>query len=78
VDIATLGIKVDSSDVRGASGELRVLVEVGFKSEKATDGLKNSFGGLKTALAGLGLGALLREAGQLTDTYSIFAAGYLW
>ncbi|WP_343526004.1 tape measure protein [Sphingomonas sp.] len=70
VDIATLGIKVDSSDVRGATGELRILVEVGTKAERATDGLKNSFGGLKTAIAGLGLGALLREAGQLADTYS--------
>ena len=70
VDIATLGIKVDSSDVRGATGELKILVEVGTKAERATDGLKNSFGGLKTAIAGLGLGALLREAGQLADTYS--------
>lgn len=69
-DIATLGIKVDSSDVRNASGELRILVEVGQKAEKATDGLKDSFGGLKTALAGLGFGALVREAVQLGDTYS--------
>lgn len=70
VDIATLGIKVDSSDIRGATSELKILVEVGTKAERATDGLKNSFGGLKTAIAGLGLGALLREAGQLADTYS--------
>ena len=69
-DIATLGIKVDSSDVRNASGELRILVEVGSKAERATDGLKDSFGGLKTAIAGLGLGALLKEAGELADTYS--------
>lgn len=70
VDIATLGIKVDSSDVRGATGELKTLVEVGTKAERATDGLKDSFGGLKTAIAGLGLGALVAEAGQLADTYS--------
>ncbi|CAB4131774.1 Caudovirus, tape measure, N-terminal [uncultured Caudovirales phage] len=69
-DIATLGIKVDSSDVRNASGELKILVEVGTKAEKATDGLKDSFGGLKAALAGLGLGALAKEAIDLADTYS--------
>jgi len=69
-DIATLGIKVDASQVSSASGELKILVEVGTKAEKATDGLKDSFGGLKTAVAGLGLGALIREGIDLADTYA--------
>ncbi len=69
-DIATLGIRVDDSAVNDANRELRILIEVGTKAEKATDGLKNSFGGLKTAIAGLGVGALAREAIQMADTYS--------
>lgn len=69
-DIATLGIKVDASQVSNASGELKILIEVGTKAEKATDGLRDSFGGLKTAIAGLGLGALVREGIQLADTYA--------
>ena len=69
-DIATLGIKVDASQVSNASGELKILIEVGTKAEKATDGLRDSFGGLKTAIAGLGLGALIREGIQLADTYA--------
>lgn len=69
-DIATLGIRVDSSSVRNANGELKILVEVGTKAEKATDGLADSFGGLKTAIAGLGLGALVKQGIDLADTYA--------
>jgi tape measure domain-containing protein len=70
VDIATLGLRVDSSQLHDANGELRILIEVGTKAEKATDGVKDSFSGLKTVLAGLGLGAVIREGIQLADTYS--------
>ncbi len=70
VDIATLGIKVDSRDVNRADQDLDKLARTGKKAERATDELKSSFGGLKTAIIGLGLGALIREAGELADTYN--------
>jgi len=69
-DIATLGIRVDSSGVRDATGELKILVEVGTKAEKATDSLKDSFGGLKNVIAGIGLSALAKEAIDMADAYS--------
>lgn len=61
-DIATLGIKVDSSEVTRADQGLDKLAETGKKAE-------NSMSSLKAAFAALGIGALIREYGQLTDTY---------
>lgn len=68
-DIATLGIRVDSSQVKQADTDLNKLTKSGGKAENATAALTNSFGGLKTAILGLGLGMLVREAIQMADTW---------
>jgi tape measure domain-containing protein len=70
LDIATLGIKVDAADVRNASAELKVLIEVGVTAEQTTERLKESFGGLETVLAGLGLAELTKKAYELTTSFT--------
>lgn len=69
-DIATLGIKVDSSTVPQATDQLDRLTTTGKRAEGAADGMGRAFGGLKTALAGLGIAALVKEGIELADTYA--------
>ena len=69
VDIATLGIKVDATQADSAGNSLDRLTNKGAKAEGATKDLTRSFGGLKTALAGLGISLSVAEIGKLADTY---------
>lgn len=55
VDLATLGIKVDSTDAKGAASDLDKLTAAGARTEKATDSLgaahRKSAGEVKSATA---------------------------
>lgn len=69
VDIATLGIKVDASDVKAADRDLDNLASSGKRAEGSAKGVTSAFNDLKSALAILGIGAVARELGQMADTY---------
>lgn len=72
-DIVSIGLAIDSRDVKKATGELHRLETQGKKTEKATDGIKKSFGGLGSAakmLAGAmaAIGAVRFLAGAIEET----------
>ncbi len=69
-DIATLGIKVDSTQADDAAKSLDNLANSGDKAEGSTKKVAAASDVLKRALAGLGIAALAREAVQLADTYN--------
>lgn len=73
-DIAVLGIKVDTSQVNGASKDLDGLTAAGRRAEKSTDNLSSSFGSLRGIIATVGIGATVNQFVQLADTYSIIQA----
>lgn len=56
MDIATLGIAVDSRQIKEADRSLGGLTSAAGKAERATEGLSSAAGALKGALAGLSLG----------------------
>lgn len=60
-DIATLGIEVRTNGVQQAARELQLLEERGGRAEVATSGLSKSVAGLKTAFAGLGVAAAIKQ-----------------
>jgi tape measure domain-containing protein len=61
MDMATLGIKVDATDVTKASVELDKLSTAGGKTAKAMSSVEKSMQGLTGLFAGLGLGALAKS-----------------
>jgi tape measure domain-containing protein len=61
MDMATLGIKVDATDVTKASAELEKLSTAGGKTAKAMSSVEKSMQGLTGLFAGLGLGALAKS-----------------
>lgn len=64
MDIATLGIAVDSRQIKEADRSLGGLTSAAGKAERATEGLSSAAGALKGALAGLSLGLV---ASKLID-----------
>lgn len=56
MDIATLGIAVDSRQIKEADRSLGGLTSAASKAERATEGLSSAAGALKGALAGLSVG----------------------
>lgn len=68
-DIATLGIKVDSTQVNQAGKDLDNLTDKGKKAEGSAKSVTSAFNDLKGALAALGLAAVAKELGQMADTY---------
>ena len=84
MDIATLGISVDSSGVKSASGDLRVFVEVAGKVEVSVEQLGKEMGRtnravdqgaalwnrLKTAMGFLSTFVGVRALQQMADTWS--------
>jgi len=72
-NVVQIGLAVDSRDVKKASAELHTLETQGRKTEKATDGIKKSFGGLSSAakmLAGAlaAVGAVRFLSGAIEET----------
>lgn len=68
MDIAVLGIKVDTSQVRSASRELDNLTRSGARAEKATEGITSGFINMRAAVATLGIGYVFREMMNATDS----------
>jgi len=69
MDIATLGIKIDSSDGKTAAIVLDRLADSGGKAEASAKSATSAFNSLKTVLASLGIATTLAELGQLADTF---------
>jgi len=69
-DIATLGIKIEASDIRTAVRELDRLEKKATKTETKANKLRRSFGGLGTAIAALGVGLLTRKLIQQINIYT--------
>lgn len=69
VDIATLGIKVDSRQVKQADADLEKLAKTGKKTENATKDLTRGMSGLTAAFAALGIGAVVMQATRMADTW---------
>lgn len=67
VDLATLGIRVDASQVNKADRELEQLEKTGRKVEGTA---KNMGAALAGAFIGLGIAETARKAVELADTYS--------
>ncbi|MFK3794719.1 phage tail tape measure protein [Pseudomonas sp. NPDC088444] len=65
MDIASLGISIDTSDVAKASTDLDKLADVGEKAEKAADGVSTGF--KKTADAAEKLAEAEAKAAQATE-----------
>ena len=61
MDMATLGIKVDATDVTKASVELDKLSTAGGKTAQSMSAVEKSMQGLTGLFAGLGLGALAKS-----------------
>jgi len=69
-DIATLGIKIEAKDIKKAVSELDRLEKGGKDAEKSTKKLSKSFGGLKSAIAGVGLGFATKQIISQINKYS--------
>ena len=72
-DIATLGLRVDSSGIVRATRDLNKLEREGRDAERQTDKLNRSFGGLKTAalalgtaIAAIGITRIIKSAADAT------------
>ncbi len=60
-DLANLRINVDSREVKSATTDLNALGNAASGVERNSRGLVQSFGGLRGALAGLGIMAIVRD-----------------
>jgi len=80
VDIASISLRVDTSDIKRGQVELKNLERTGSGVERnvtrATDGMSGGFASLRktiglvgTALAGIGSAQLIREAIQYSDAW---------
>lgn len=73
-NVSTLGLAVDSRQVRTAAGDLDKLSAAGKRSENSAAGLTAGFGAFKSVLGGLSLLAVTREALQQADAYASMSA----
>lgn len=69
-DIATLGIKIEASDIRQAVSELDRLDKKAGQVEKSVWKVERGFGGLQSAIAALGVGLLTRQIIGQINTYT--------
>lgn len=67
VDLATLGIRVDASQVNKADRDLESLEKTGRKVENTAANLGNA---LRNAFVGIGLAAVTKQAIAMADAYS--------
>lgn len=81
MDIATLGIKVESSAVRAAASDFDRFVQSGRRAESGAKSVERSFATvsraaslLKGAFAGLSVGLIAREYIRLSDQFSTLNA----
>lgn len=69
-EVTTLGLAVDSRQVRSASSDLDRFTKSGERSESASLALTQATRGLGAALGGLSAGVALKRFFELADTYS--------
>lgn len=81
MDIATLGIKVESSQVRSAAADFDRFTQAGRRAEIGAKSVERSFATvsraaslLKGALAGISVGLVVREYIRLSDQFSTLNA----
>lgn len=71
MDIAQLGISVDSRQVKTATGDLDRLAGASGKAEKATGGVTSATQAFGSALASLGIAAATSQLVKMADTYGL-------
>ena len=71
MDITTLGIAVDSRQVKQADKDLNQLGQTAGKTEKQTKGLTTAAADLSTALKAVAGALAIREVIQMADTYKL-------
>lgn len=71
MDIAQLGISVDSRQVKTARDELGRFVSTGNQAEKATSGVTSATQAFGSALASLGIAAATSQLIKMADTYGL-------
>jgi tape measure domain-containing protein len=73
-DIATLGIKVDTSQVKSGSRDLDNLAKSGKRAEDATNGLTKGFGLLKSVVASVGIAYVAKQFIDTADSMQLLDA----
>lgn len=73
-DIATLGIKVDTSQVKSGSRDLDSLAKSGKRAEDATNGLTKGFGLLKSVVASVGIAYVAKQVIDTADSMQLLDA----
>lgn len=74
MDIAQLGISVDSRQVKNATGDLSGLTNASRKAEAETDRLSSATKAFGGVLAGVGFAAAASQAIKLADAYNKLSA----
>lgn len=73
-ETSNLRIRVITEGAVAANRELDKIDRNGRKAERATDSLRTSFLGLKSAVAGLGIGLLAKEVVETADKFQLMNA----
>jgi tape measure domain-containing protein len=73
-DIAALKIKVDTKEVKSASGDLGKLGKESKKAESASKGLSDSFNVMRGTLAAVGITLSISQLVRLSDSYTKLTA----
>lgn len=71
MDIAQLGISVDSRQVKGATADLDNFSRSGARAEGATAGVTSATQAFGSALASLGIAAATTQLVKMADTYGL-------
>lgn len=74
MDIAQLGISVDSRQVKTATGDIHVFINVSKNAERETKKVTSATDALGKALAGVGFAAAASQAIKLADAYNKLSA----
>ena len=70
MDIASLGIRIDSTQAKTAANDLDRLTVAGGKAEKSAGGIASAFKGLGGAFAGISLGLIAQQVVRAGDAYN--------
>eukprot|EP01032_Pedospumella_encystans_P037572 gene37572-42559_t len=70
VDIATLGIRVDSSEARTAARDMDGMQQAGGRAERSVNALESASRKLEAALSFLGIGAGVAAIIKMSDDYA--------
>lgn len=73
-DLASLGLRVDSTSVKAAASDLDRLTAAGARAERAASSITRTWDLLRDTIAAAGIGLGLRELIQYADTWKILEA----